>query len=343
MIQYRIIEAFADTISLLKERNIAMKKFSKIISAVTAAAAALSLTLSVSAADFGSVTVMGDSIASGYGLEGYVSGDNYSAAGSFGSIISESCGNYMNLAVDGRTSAELLSALQGDLADAVVRSDKVVISIGGNDYLRPMMTAVYAKMAEDPEMLSKIMSGEIDMSQITSYVQDFFSEALSAAETVEASAVAANIAAITDEIAYLNSDCEVYLFTIYDPFEGASGAEDAYALAETKLAELNGAISDMEGGNIHVVDVYSAFKGHAVEYTNISMGDIHPNAAGHAVIAELLMTELSETGASDTYGTTDVPSEKASPDTGTEGTALVFGAAALAGAAVVFLGKKSRR
>ncbi|MGN1423374.1 MAG: SGNH/GDSL hydrolase family protein [Oscillospiraceae bacterium] len=321
-----------------------MKKFLKLLSAVTAAAAALALTFSASAADFGSVTVMGDSIATGYGLEGYASGDNYSAAGSFGSIISESCGGYTNLAVDGRTTSELLSALQGEFADAVVRSDKVIISIGGNDYLQPMIMAAYTKLSEDTEMLSQIMSGELDATDMTELMKPYFEEAMAAASAVEASAVAANIKSITDEIAYLNSDCEVYLFTIYDPFEaGGDEMAAAYSLAETKLTELNAEITAMEGGNIHVIDVYGAFKGHAAEYTNITSGDIHPSAAGHAVIADLLTNELSgSAAASDTYDAELVP-EKTSPDTGAERTAVVIGAAALAGAAVIFLGKKSRR
>lgn len=312
---------------------------------ITAAAAALTLTVSASAEDLGSVTVMGDSIASGYGLEGYVSGDNYSAAGSFGSIISESCGKYTNLAVDGRTTSELLSALQGEFADAVVRSDKVIISIGGNDYLRPMIMAAYTKLGEDTEMLSKVMSGELDTTDMTELMKPYFEDAIAAAAAVEPSDVAANIKSITDEIAYLNSGCEVYLFTIYDPFEaGGNEMASAYSLAEAELAELNSEISAMEGGNIHVVDVYGAFKGHAAEYTNITAGDIHPSAAGHAVIAELLANELSESAAAsdDTYDAEFFP-VKPSPETRAEGVTVMIGAAALAGAAVIFLGKKYRR
>lgn len=322
-----------------------MKKFSKLISVIACAAASLTLTVTAWA-DYGRVTVMGDSIATGYGLDGYTSGDNYSASESFGSIISEGCSSYLNLAVDGRTTTGLIDALESDLADAVVRSDQVIISIGGNDYLQPMQAALYTKMLEDPDLLSKITSGETDMSEIMNYAQGFISDALAAAENVDASAVAENIKKITDEIAYLNSSCEVFLFTIYNPFEGVEGAEDASSLAEEKLGELNSAISDMEGGNIHVVDVYSAFKGHTPEYTNISAGDIHPNAAGHAVIADLLASKLSDIAelddTSDNYGDTTPATDKTSPDTGAEGIAAVFGAAALAGAALVILRKKSR-
>lgn len=346
MLQYRITRILADTITLYQERNLAMKKFSKILSVITGAAAALSLTVTAWA-DYGSVTVMGDSIATGYGLDGYVSGDNYSAASSFGSIISDECSSYINLAVDGRTTTGLIDALESDLADAVTGSDQIIISIGGNDYLQPMQAALYAKMMEDPDLLSKIMSGEIDRSEIMNYAQGFISDALAAAANIDASAVAANIQKITDDIAELNSGAEIYLFTIYDPFEGVEGMEDACAVAEAKLGELNSAISDMEGGNIHVVDVYGAFRGHAIEYTNISMGDIHLNAAGHAVIADLLASELSDIAqlddTSDNAGADVTPApEKTSPDTGLEGIAAVMGTAALAGAAMVLLKRKSR-
>ena len=36
----------------------------------------------------------------------------------------------------------------------------------------------------------------------------------------------------------------------------------------------------------HRVDVYSAFQGHALEYTFIGVGNIHPNALGYSVIAQ---------------------------------------------------------
>ena len=168
-----------------------------------------------------------------------------------------------------------------------------------------MIMAAYTKLGEDTEMLSKVMSGELDTTEMTELMKPYFEEA---------------IAAAGDEMAA------------------------AYSLAEAELAELNSEISAMEGGNIHVVDVYGAFKGHAAEYTNITAGDIHPSAAGHAVIAELLANELSgsEAASDDTYDAEFFP-VKPSPETRAEGVTVMIGAAALAGAAVIFLGKKSRR
>lgn len=54
----------------------------KILSIFTAAAVAAACAAAASADDR-ALVVLGDSITSGYGLDGYVSGDNYSAVQSF--------------------------------------------------------------------------------------------------------------------------------------------------------------------------------------------------------------------------------------------------------------------
>ena len=54
------------------------------LSIIMAAAVAAACTVTAGA-EGSELVVLGDSITSGYGLDGYVSGDNYSAAGSCGS------------------------------------------------------------------------------------------------------------------------------------------------------------------------------------------------------------------------------------------------------------------
>lgn len=59
--------------------------------------------------------------------------------------------------------------------------------------------------------------------------------------------------------------------------------------AREKLGELNAEIfEEAKGHGVEVADVHSAFEGHALEYTNISSMDIHPNKEGHSAIYSLL-------------------------------------------------------
>ncbi len=87
--------------------------------------------------EYRSLTVLGDSIASGCMLPQYEAGNNYSAPLSFGNMLGSKFESYQNFVVDGRTTEELLNELRSseELAETVSNSDVIVISIGGNDFL----------------------------------------------------------------------------------------------------------------------------------------------------------------------------------------------------------------
>ena len=312
----------------------------KLLSVMAALTTALVMTAAY-AEDFGSTAVLGDSIATGYGLSGYAAGDNASAAQSFGSLIAAQGGDYVNLAVDGRTSEELLSSLSEDeAANAVKAAQSVVVSIGGNDFLRPMLTAAQTALFSNSELLAALTSGTLDTSdpETAALLEQAMQSILAAAAQVDAESSADNLRAITAKIRELNPDCRLYLLTVYDPFEGAVGIDglDAFiTLAEEKLGVINGAVKSIAENdpNTAAVDVYSAFKGHAAEYTNILFWDIHPNAAGHSVIYSLLSESAAEPAAA---------SPKGSPETGAAGVAAAAGALVAAGAALVICKKRAK-
>lgn len=315
------------------------KYMKKLFSVMAALAASLVMTAAY-AEGFGSTAVLGDSIATGYGLSGYVAGDNASAAQSFGSLIAAQGGDYVNLAVDGRTSEELLSSLsEQETANAVKGAQSVVVSIGGNDFLRPMLTAAQAALFSNSELLAALTSGTLDASdpETAALLEQAMQSILAAAAQVDAESSADNLRAITAKIRELNPDCRLCLLTVYDPFEGAVGIDglDAFiTLAEEKLGVINGAVKSIAENdpNTAAVDVYSAFKGHAAEYTNILFWDIHPNAAGHSVIYSLLSESAAEPTAA---------SPKGSPETGAAGIAAAAGALVAAGAALVVCKKRA--
>lgn len=121
------------------------------LSIIMAAAVAAACTVTAGA-EGSELVVLGDSITSGYGLDGYVSGDNYSAAGSFANMLGTDFGGYENFAVDGRTSGELLTALEdADIAAALAELTQLSSPSAGNDFLQPMISAVQSAVMSDPD------------------------------------------------------------------------------------------------------------------------------------------------------------------------------------------------
>ncbi|MBQ8569249.1 MAG: SGNH/GDSL hydrolase family protein [Oscillospiraceae bacterium] len=303
----------------------------KIISVICAAAVISAACSSVSAENGSELVVLGDSIATGYGLEGYISGDNSSAADSFANRLSAGYDSYVNYAKDGQTSAELLEGISTDteIQEAVLSADTVVISIGGNDFLQPMFAAAQMSVMSNKELINQLAEGNITMDQamaetMTEYADEISESVINAAESVDINESIENISGIIGEITEMNPDCEIYVLTVYDPFEGAMGMETFSQTAEELLPVLNDGITGLaESLNIPVytIDVYSAFKGRAVEYTNISDMDIHPNKAGHDVIYTLISEAVSshknadteETAAKETVPEEEVSVEEAVP------------------------------
>lgn len=245
----------------------------------------------------GSITVIGDSIASGYGLSEYVPGNNYSALDSFGNLLGAECAGYENYAVDGRNSDELLeafSAPDSPIARSVSGAENVIISIGGNDFLKPMLDAIKTQAFTDTDFFMSILEGDISAGKISEYSNSILQSALTAARGVDVEGSVSNIRKITDKITELNPEAGIILLTVYNPFAGNVLLTAASEAAEEKLAELNGGIKSLEGGNILVADIYGAFKGHEAGYTNIGRLDIHPSSAGHFIIYETISKMLTE-------------------------------------------------
>lgn len=329
----------------------------KMISAACAAALALTAASSaVSAESYdGKLAVLGDSITSGYGLDGYVSGDNTSAADSFSNKLAADFSEYVNLAVDGRTSEELLEALDSDenVSAAVENAAAVVISIGGNDFLTPMMTAAQTAIMSDPDIMQGIMDGTVTVAEAMESNMDMINESVvSAAKQVDVQLTVDNIGSIVDKVTEISPDSEIYLLTVYNPFEGVDDMEKYSEAAESILPVLNSGISDIaEQDNVHLIDAYTAFKGHALEYTNIASVDIHPNKAGHEVIYDLICEALPEVTAEEAPEAAEPETQEESaptvsatpvPDTGNTDTAVYAAAAVLSMAAVISASKKRR-
>lgn len=241
------------------------------------------------------LTVLGDSIASGYGLSEYTAGNNYSAPLSFGNMLGAEFESYRNFAVDGRTSRQLLDALDSPskaAAEAVSEANVVIISIGGNDFLQPMISAVKSAAMGDYELIAAIFNGEFQPEMLGEYSQKILNSALDAAKKVDVEKTAENIGMCVEHISEINPNARIILMTVYDPFSGNVLLKAASDVAQERLSILNAKIAALESDNVSVIDVYGAFDGKAGEYTNINRLDIHPNADGHYRIYELLKEKI---------------------------------------------------
>lgn len=248
---------------------------------------------------FGNAVVLGDSIASGYGLPDYIGGNNYSAPLSWGNLLGSECEHYENFARDGMTSEELLLLLEHP-SDALLNSlksaDCVIVSIGGNDFLGKMMDAVKISALSDTETISALLNGEFRAEMLGEFSNRILNAVISAMRDADVEKTVSNTREILQIISRINPKAKIILLTLYNPFSGhilLSGISDT---AEEILTELNSGFSEAARNfsNAKIADVHSAFAGSASEFTNINRLDIHPNEAGHARIYEVVHNTLTE-------------------------------------------------
>ncbi len=270
-----------------------MKKVFCLIMALTAS---LMLCVSAFAAESKNLVVLGDSIATGYGLPGYKAGDNSSAKDSFGNRLGAHFKDYANFAVDGRTSAELLAAMDGaDITEKIKTADNVVISIGGNDFLVPLATALMEAVTKDEELMGMFMGenaapSDADLRLLQEKLEPVMQKAL---DSVDVNKSFDNLDGIFRKIKTLNPDCETAVFTVYNPFEGNKDMSFFDENAKTLLDKLNTKIYAAAGLNgVKVVDIFTAFKGNPAKYTNIAKMDVHPSKDGHAMYYDKLVQTL---------------------------------------------------
>ncbi len=290
-----------------------MKFIKRVFSA--ALAAAMMFCCAVSAAAAGNLkeisqntpfkmTVLGDSIAAGYGLEGYERENEpcYNTA-SYANKLAEKYGlkadsNYYNDAVSGATTADLLNLLSDTKVTSHVKnSDTILISIGGNDLLHVLLGMLEDVAPTDSESgdESSQQGGALNIdplkiAEILSALPEKTEEAIAGFET--------DFEALIVKIREINPEALVVIDTIYDPFEGFEQIPMIDEIAADAIGRINEIIKNKTAGSdgndrYKVVDVAAAFEGKNKELTNIGDLDIHPNADGHALIFELLDKEIT--------------------------------------------------
>lgn len=252
-----------------------------LFSAVIFITAALSLSSLVYAGEIKHITVLGDSIAEGYGLD--ENDKNY------GSWLGEYYGaEVKNFALSGDTTQDLLDKLETntEISESVENSDLICVSIGGNDILGLFFDDLVSLAS------SYNASGEINISsEMVERIIVSISTALGPA-SVNAGK---NIGVITEKLMNVNPNARLVLQTVYNPFE--TDQKDfknifspLHTFTSIYLAAINNSVLTSRG--VITADIHKKFTGSCQALTNIDQLDIHPNKLGHLMIAEEIVQDI---------------------------------------------------
>lgn len=243
----------------------------------------------VSAQEILNITLLGDSITTGFGLsEEELSYGDY--------LESYFEANVENFAVNGLTTEELIENLnEQETIASVSQADLVCVSIGGNDFL-----SIFQEAMLEAEGIGFSSDGKMNISSdfVSKFVMDY-SAALGAA-SVKAGE---NISVIKNRIAEINPDAEIIMQTVYNPFESSDPdlnniMAPLKTFAAMYITTINNSIKEVAP---NTADIYLKFSEKPYLYTNIDSYDIHPNYIGHLLIAEEIVQIINQDGNADLF------------------------------------------
>lgn len=300
------------------------KKLKKLFAAAAAVLLCACVLLPVipASAEGNGLLVLGDSISTGYALAEYSASDPYKCA-SYANRLAAALGleaksTYINRAKDGATSADLLSLLP-TIKTNVENSGIIVISIGGNDLLR-LVTTIAQKVTGTQsgsvaEAFTSLLAagsdaiiqafGSVDVKKmIEDAITDYKKNVADAIALIRQTNPSARVIFLA-QYDPLSAVIELLISSsatapekpvnpgdIVIPIEGSAVVETAGDAVGAVFDNLNAALREACGDSAEVADVPSVIDSLAVARTNILQFDIHPNAAGHGAIFELLKDML---------------------------------------------------
>lgn len=242
------------------------------------------------------IVFMGDSIAAGYGLDGYDRNDLYKC-NSYANILGQEYSSdlddefkptMINCAVSGDKSSHLLEHLKkGEFDNAINQSNAVVISIGGNDILQLLLFAITDCF--NVKKGTHINSLEISASNLIKFAIEF-----SELESKVDKALKEYTENLNEIISYIHNKTSgvIIVQTLYNPLDGIKKMDKVSGYVGKQIDKLNDVIKGnaktSKGEQYTVCDVAKSFEDKGAEYTNITHMDIHPNAEGHRVISKCL-------------------------------------------------------
>lgn len=274
------------------------------------------------APDTKKLVVLGDSISTGYGLDGYEKNDGYSAKDSFANKLAKSAKlkagtSYQNFAIDGLTTTDLLTTLENEkIVTAIANANTVLISIGGNDFLGELVKVIGKALSDQASML-QLMGVTVDVStnekillSLTQVLQKDTSGAIaklfestltnpttSTSLAGVAQSYGENVLKVVGAIKMTNQSAKIYIQDVYNPFSGVPEFAVLSNFADTIIGKANEAVAmaSAEKG-FTVIKASSIFSGKSAELTNMANLDIHPNKKGHDEILKSVVKAMPKVG-----------------------------------------------
>ena len=238
---------------------------------------------------------IGDSITSGYGLDGFDESDPYNC-GSYANLLStalslEGKDSYINKALSGATSADILADLP-DIVNYLSYADMIVFSAGVNDLQNAIpiiASAVSGKtvtgLSASIDVLTAAAPEKFTALANNQNFQKKIGDVLTKYET--------NITAIAEMIKTNAPEARVIFLKQYNPLCNVPGFETFGSFAGTLISKVNESMEKVCAAyGFDIVDVPSVIDVDAMGLTNMLNYDIHPNAAGHVEIARLIASHL---------------------------------------------------
>jgi len=232
---------------------------------------------------------LGDSVAAYFGVQ---EKDGYVAKLSALLQMQNINNDFTNLAVNGLNTQTLLEQLaKNDVLSEIKNADIITLNIGGNNVLTPFIEMLFNDLETlinntaqpSPDLLMEFFDKKMTEQQMA---------ALMGGITVFQKDLPEIINILHTEA----PNAEIFVNTVYNPITPEIGV---YASSEILIPLINKIIIDSaeELGYI-VVDIYSIYKKSSDNITNFNLTadsiDIHPNAAGHTLIAEATVTKILE-------------------------------------------------
>lgn len=238
-----------------------MKKTTKIISILLSAVMLICCfcTVGLAAEDTTKFVLIGDSIAAGTGVRN-------AEANAYGALVAQANGyEFENYAVPGHTSFALNNRLTNETVIAGLSdADIIGISIGGNNFL---------------------LGGLMQMISDVLLKNDYTKMDETAAE------FKADFLLILDKLEAINPDAVLLVQTLYNP--RTDFLRDAYQQAVNRLNAIFTDILAERPGAYTIVEAGAAINNNS----DYIQGDvIHPNEAGHYMIATAYLETLNEMG-----------------------------------------------
>lgn len=208
--------------------------------------------------------LLGDSIAEGYGIE------NPDEA-CYGRIVADTNGyfyeNYARVAMDSSELLDRISAQTGYfyIRNAIADADIISLSIGGNDYF------------DHPDVYNLAVGAffMINGKELDAIADQYY----------------INLCAIIDEIKALNPDVTILLQEVYCVWYGI--AAHVYKACTNRVNAMIEKYDKEHPGAVYLCDVSPAMDGHP---ERLADDCVHPNAAGNAAIAEVVLQQLYDLG-----------------------------------------------